>query len=342
MELYLDSVNFDEIEEAFRFGFLTGLTTTPTFMYRQGIKDIDGAIIKLSKMVPILQIEALGDTPEEILAEAERQLALGLDKETTVFKIPVSNVGIQACKLLCDKGYKVNIHLVYTLNQAYMAMAAGATYVCPLVGRLQDQGHDAISLIEDCVEAINHYGYDTKIMFSSVRHPEHIRKALKAKVHTITVPWKVMKVLTHNNFTDVGTQQFVVDTQLMTQQVREAIAKENPVLPITAKVFDALTTMTESGLGAVSIVDEQGELKGIFTDGYLRRKLKEKGKELLEIELKEVIPANLPVHIEANALLIDAVKLFKEKEVDNIIVVSENKPIGMVDIQDFMRMNLIG
>ena len=133
MELYLDSADIKEIEEAFKLGILTGLTTTPTFMHRHGIVNVDETIIKLSKMVPVLQIEALGDTAEEIVAEANRLLALGLLKDKTVFKIPVSNVGIQACKMLRDKGLLVNIHLVYTLNQAYMAMQAGATYVCPLV-----------------------------------------------------------------------------------------------------------------------------------------------------------------------------------------------------------------
>ena len=91
MELYLDSANLKEIEEAFKLGFLNGLTTTPTFMQREGITDIDGMIVKLSKIVPVLQIEALGDTAEDILKEAQRQLDLGLDIKKTVFKIPVSS-----------------------------------------------------------------------------------------------------------------------------------------------------------------------------------------------------------------------------------------------------------
>ena len=86
--------------------------------------------------------------------------------------------------MLRDEDYLVNVHLVYTLQQAYMAMAAGATYVCPLVGRSQDQGLDAISLIQQCVETVNYYGYDTKIMFSSVRNIEHIRNGLSVGVHT--------------------------------------------------------------------------------------------------------------------------------------------------------------
>ncbi|GAB4395875.1 MAG: hypothetical protein OHK0053_07270 [Microscillaceae bacterium] len=343
MELYLDSVDFAEIEAAFHLGFLAGLTTTPTFMHRQGITDIDGAIVRLAGMVPVLQVEALGDTAEQILEEAERLLALGLDKNKTVFKIPVSNEGVRACKLLRDHNLMVNVHLVYTLNQAYMAMAAGATYVCPLVGRLQDQGHDALALVEQCVEVVDRYGYDTKIMFSSVRHPEHVRTALLTGVHTITAPWKVMQVLTENVFTSVGTEQFVEHTRLMTINVKEVIAAHNPLVKSQETVFDALSQMTESGLGAVAVVNEKGDLAGIFTDGDLRRNLKEHGKALLDKEMATLLAGKpAPVSIPADARLYEAVKIFKEKGVDNIIVMDNNQPIGMLDIQDFVKMNLIG
>src|SRR5437660_9770342 len=192
MELYLDSANLKEIEEGFKLGFLNGLTTTPTFMQREGISDVDGTIVKLSKIVPVLQIEALGDTAADVLKEAKRQLALGLDPKKTVFKIPVSLEGVKACALLRKEGLLVNVHLIYTLQQAYMAMQAGASYVCPLVGRLQDQGHDALELVSQCVAAVDHYKYDTKVMFSSVRYAEHIRNALNSGVHTNTAPWKII------------------------------------------------------------------------------------------------------------------------------------------------------
>ena len=223
MELYLDSANLEEIEEGFKLGFLDGLTTTPTFMQREGIADIDAIIVKLSKMVPVLQIEALGSTAEDVVKEAHRQLNLGLDPKRTVFKIPVSLEGVRACNLLRKDGLMVNVHLVYTLQQAYMAMHAGATYVCPLVGRLQDQGHDALALVEQCVDAVHNYGYNTKIMFSSVRNLEHVRNAINIGVHTITVPLKILKALTDNNFTTIGTEQFLSDTRLMTVRVKEAI-----------------------------------------------------------------------------------------------------------------------
>ncbi len=333
MELYLDSANLKEIEEGFKLGFLNGLTTTPTFMQREGITDIDGMIVKLSKMVPVLQIEALGDTAEDVLKEAQRQLALGLDPKKTVFKIPVSLEGVRACKLLRNEGLLVNVHLVYTLQQAYMAMQAGATYVCPLVGRLQDQGHDALDLVSQIVDAVDHYGYDTKVMFSSVRTLEHVRNALNLGVHTITVPLKIMKQLTENHFTTVGTDQFIRDTRLMTVRVKEAINAVNPIVSGDTNLADAIVKMTEFGFGAITVVNHDGSLKGVFTDGDLRRKIQTDGRDVLNQKIGD-FTYNTAISIDANALLNDAATVFKATKVDTILVVDQGKPIGMIDIQD--------
>lgn len=208
MELYLDSVNQEEINNALDTGIIEGVTTTPTFMHREGITDVDSVIVELSKKVNTLQIEALGHTSGEIIKEVFRQEALGLSRESTVYKIPMSMEGVKACKILTDGGFKVNLHLVYTLQQAYMAMEAGATYVCPLVGRLQDQGGDGLGLVKAMVDITKEYSYNTKVMFSSVRTPQHVKEALKAGAHTITIPWKIMKQLTEHHLTAVHTEQF--------------------------------------------------------------------------------------------------------------------------------------
>jgi TalC/MipB family fructose-6-phosphate aldolase len=333
MELYLDSANLKEIEEGFKLGFLNGLTTTPTFMQKEGITDIDGTIVKLSKIVPVLQIEALGNTAEEVLAEAERQIKLGLDKKKTVFKIPVSLEGVRACKLLRDKGYLVNVHLVYTLQQAYMAMQAGATYVCPLVGRLQDQGHDALALVQQCVNAVNHYKYDTKIMFSSVRTAEHVRNAINIGVHTITVPLKILKQLTENNFTTVGTDQFIMDTRLMMVKVKEAINGVNPTVDENTSITDAIIKMTEYNFGAITVVKKDGSIRGVFTDGSLRKLLMDKGRDVLSKKLSDLEYRD-PITIDANSLLNEANAVFKTTSVDTIVVTDNGKPVGMLDIQD--------
>ena len=333
MELYLDSANLKEIEEGFKLGFLDGLTTTPTFMQREGITDIDGMIVKLSHIAPVLQIEALGATAEEVVKEARRQLDLGLDPKRTVFKIPVSLEGVRACHMLRQEGLLVNVHLVYTLQQAYMAMHAGATYVCPLVGRLQDQGHDALALVEQCVDAADHYGYDTKIMFSSVRNTEHVRNAINIGVHTITVPLKILKALTDNNFTTLGAEQFLADTRLMTVRVKDAINNINPIVHSSANLKDAIVKMTEYGFGSITVVDEHGALMGVFTDGDLRRLLQKDGEHILGKHLGE-LDYKTPVSVDANALLNEAAGIFKKTNVDTILVTEGGKPYGMLDIQD--------
>jgi TalC/MipB family fructose-6-phosphate aldolase len=336
MELYLDSADLAEIKEAVEIGFLTGLTTTPTFMHRHGITDIDGTIIELSKIVDVLQIEALGDTAEEIIAEANRQEELGLDRNKTVYKIPMSLEGIKACKKLTDEGFMVNIHLVYTLQQAYLAMEAGATYVCPLVGRLQDQGNDAIALVEQCVNAVEYYGYDTKIMFSSVRNVEHVRNALNVGVHTITVPWKLIKQLTLNHFTTIGTDQFTQDTHIMTAKVKDVVGSKNPHVGMDASVTDCLVQMTAGGYGAVSVIDENGVAAGIFTDGDLRRLMETGNADSVNKKMSD-LGLTAPKTVDAEELLYKAQKMFADTKVDSLVVVSQGKVVGLLDVQDLIK-----
>ncbi|HPD65387.1 MAG TPA: transaldolase family protein [Bacteroidia bacterium] len=340
MELYLDSVDLNEIEQAFSLGFLTGLTTTPTFMHRQGIKNIDEAIVKLSEKVPVLQLEAIGESSEDIIGEAERLLSLGLNPGKTVFKIPVSFEGVKACKKLIDKGLLVNIHLVYTIQQAYMAMAAGATYICPLVGRLQDQGQDALGLIDQCVSAVNYYGYSSKIMFSSVRNIEHVKNAINLGVHACTMPWYVLKNLTQNSFTTLGTNEFLQHSRLLNMKAGDVIRRENPVVKLNDNITEAIKQMTSSGLGAVSVVDESGKLTGIFTDGDLRRNLGQFGEQVFMKKMAELAHP-LPVSVESDTILQDVIAVFKERKIDNIIVTQSGKPIGMIDIQDITDLKLL-
>lgn len=336
MELYLDSIKFSEVEEADKLGFIAGLTTTPTFLYNEGITDLDAAIVKLSKMVKVLHVEALGDTAEDIVKEAGRILGLGLSKDKTVFKIPVSEEGVKACKMLTSQGMMVNVHLIYTLQQAYMAFAAGATYVCILVGRMQDQGHDALLLVEQCVKAVERYGYKSKVMFSSVRNAEHVRNALMLGAHTCTIPWKVLKMLPQNHFTDIGIKQFVDHTNLMKIKAIDIARMENIKLSHKATILEALELMTKSKLGSIIILDDKDKIYRIFTDGDLRRNVEVGLKDVIHTKLSELEPNN-PVTIDAEASLMEITKIFKERKVDNLIVMKAGKPYGIVDIQDVIK-----
>ncbi|HRH39714.1 MAG TPA: CBS domain-containing protein, partial [Flavobacteriales bacterium] len=212
----------------------------------------------------------------------------------------------------------------------------GATYVCPLVGRLQDQGHDALSLVEQCVQAVNYYGYDSKIMFSSVRTVEHVRNAVTIGVHTITVPWKLMKQLTDNHMTQLGTQQFYEHTRLITMKVKDVLSRSNPVVKDSATVSEALVEMTKHGFGAVMVVDAKGKNVGVFTDGGLRRGIEKEGNKFLTKKLS-TLKFNAPFSISPEALLDDAQKAFKEHKVDTLSVSENGKQLGMLDIQDLMK-----
>ena len=342
MELYLDSVDFKEIEAAFKLGFLKSLTTTPTFMHRHGITDISAAIVKLSGMVPDLHVEALGRTHDEIVTAAQQILELPL-KLKPVFKIPVSMEGLRACNTLTRAGNRVNIHLVYSLNQAYMAMEAGAAFVCILAGRMHDQGQDANLLFQQCAETKARYHYSTKMMYSSVRHPEHVRSALRVGADVCTVPWSVMQRLCDNALTEVGTSQFFEHTTLMTVRAREAIGSgSKAICGIEEPVSEALVRMTESRLGAVALVDAQGRLAGVFTDGDLRRDLQRDGPGILGRPLSQIGHSSKPLTISADALLYEAANLFKQHKVDNVVVVEADRPVGLLDVQDLVRMGLLG
>lgn len=333
MQLYLDSADVEEITEVMDWGIVDGLTTTPTFMHRSGVQDVDGLIVHLSDIVPQLQIEALGDTVEEICNEAHRQLELGLPKDRTVFKIPMSLKGVKACRLLTDDGIMVNMHLIYTLQQAYMAMQAGATYVCPLVGRLQDQGQDALGLVAAMIDMKNRYLYDSQIMFSSVRHVEHVRNALELGVDVCTIPYKVITKLTENHFTSLGTQQFEAHTRLM-KSVEEVMRPADVLVHQDKKITEALPQMTAAGFGAVIIVDDAQNVQSIFTDGDLRRLLGH-GEEALQQRFKD-LGAKQPVSISSDQTLKEAQAILSEHKIDTLVVVQNEKALGLLDIQDIV------
>jgi signal-transduction protein with cAMP-binding, CBS, and nucleotidyltransferase domain len=172
-------------------------------------------------------------------------------------------------------------------------------------------------------------------MFSSVRNPEHVRNALNIGCHTITVPWKVLQLLPQNNFTTLGTEQFFEDTRLMTMKVKDVYRTENACISFNSTINEALVKMTLSKLGAVTVVKEDGNIYGVFTDGDLRRLVEKEGDSVLTKKLSQ-LPEKQPVTIDKEAYLIDSSKLFKQYKIDTLVVTSDGKPCGMLDIQDLL------
>jgi CBS domain-containing protein len=179
-------------------------------------------------------------------------------------------------------------------------------------------------------------------MFSSVRHAEHVRQAMLTGVHVCTMPYSVMKNLCENTLTAVGTAQFREHTALMTMRVKDVIRGSNPVCKASETLTSAMVKMTESRLGTVTVVDGKGHVAGIFTDGDLRRKLQAGGRSILDKKLEDIGFTTTPVTIDAAALLNEAVKVFKSKALDSIIVVDGTEPVGVIDVQDLIKLGLLG
>ena len=212
MKFFIDTANLAQIKEAQDLGVLDGVTTNPSLMAKEGIKG-QGNILK--HYVDICNITT-GDVSAEVIAtdfagmirEGE---ALADLHERIVVKIPMIKDGIKAIKYFTDKGIKTNCTLVFSAGQALLAAKAGATYVSPFVGRLDDISQDGMDLIADIRIIYDNYNYDTQILAASVRHPLHIIQCAKLGSDVITAPLSAITALLNHPLTDKGLAQFLAD-----------------------------------------------------------------------------------------------------------------------------------
>lgn len=212
MKFFLDTANLDQIREAYAMGVLDGVTTNPSLMAKEGIK---GKENQYKHYIDICNIVG-GDVSAEVIAtdyegmvrEGEELAALN---EHIVIKLPCTEAGIKAVKYFAGKGIKTNCTLVFSLGQALLAAKAGATYVSPFVGRLDDISEDGVGLIEDIVEMYNYYGFGTMVLAASIRHTRHIIDCLKAGADVATCPLPAIKGLLKHPLTDSGLAKFLED-----------------------------------------------------------------------------------------------------------------------------------
>ena len=208
MKFFVDTTNIDVIRELEETGLLDGVTTNPTLVAKSG-KNFLELIAEICKVVK-------GDVSAEVAAtDYEGMVAEGrkLKKiaDNVVVKLPLTPEGLKACKTFSNEGIKTNVTLCFSANQALLAAKAGATYVSPFVGRLDDNGHDGMQLIEDICLIYDNYGFNTEVLVASVRHPFHILEAAKIGAHVATVPPKALWQLFDHPMTEKGVADFVKD-----------------------------------------------------------------------------------------------------------------------------------
>ena len=205
MRLFIDTANLDEIKEAASWGVVSGVTTNPSLIAKEG-RDLKEVITEITSLVdgPI-SAEVNEGKAEDMIAQA---LELAEIHKNIVIKLPMTMEGIKACKALTDKGIKTNVTLIFSVHQALIACEAGATYISPFMGRMDDIGLDSTKLIEDISQLILNYRYDTKIIAASIRNVSHIETAALAGADIATIPFKVMAKMVEHPLTTAGLKIF--------------------------------------------------------------------------------------------------------------------------------------
>ncbi len=209
MKFFIDTANLEEIKKARTLGVIDGVTTNPSLVAKEGDIDFHTRIKEICQLIdgPV-SAEVISLEAEGMIAEA-RELA-GLASNVVV-KIPMTVDGLKAVKKLSEEGIKTNVTLVFSANQALLAAKAGATYISPFVGRIDDQGQDGMELIAEIVTIIDNFGFDSEIITASIRHPKHVKQAALLGAHIATIPFNVIEKLSSHPLTDLGIESFLSD-----------------------------------------------------------------------------------------------------------------------------------
>lgn len=218
MELFIDSANIQHIKTATDWGIVDGCTTNPSLIAKEG-RNFKQVVHEIAKVLdgPI-SAEVISTDATGMLKEAKELAAI---HPNIVIKIPLIPEGLKAVKVLSSEGVKTNVTLCFSPLQAMLAAKAGATYISPFVGRLDDIGHMGMELIQQIVTIYQNYGYQTKVLVASVRHPVHILEAAMMGAHVATVPFDVLEKLVKHPLTDAGLKKFLEDYNTMPKEMRQ-------------------------------------------------------------------------------------------------------------------------
>jgi len=208
MKLFLDTANVEEIKEAYSWGVISGVTTNPSLVAKEG-KEFFPTIQEIAAIVdgPI-SAEAVSTDVDGMVREARQLAALA---PNVVVKLPMTAASLKATKLLAQEEIHVNMTLIFSANQALLAALAGAAYVSPFVGRLDDIGHDGMDVVAEIVDIYQEYGFPTEVIAASIRHPAHVLSAAHAGADIATVPFKVLQTMVGHPLTDAGIERFLAD-----------------------------------------------------------------------------------------------------------------------------------
>jgi len=209
MKIFLDTANIEDIRHGARLGVVSGVTTNPSLVSKEGTADYEAVVKEICTIIP-------GPVSAEVVVEGieamtEQARKIAAWAPNVVVKIPATAQGLEVTSALAKEKIKVNFTLCFSVNQALLGALAGAAFVSPFVGRLDDVGHDGMALVADIVNVFGHYQLPTQVIAASIRHPEHCLAAARAGAHIATVPYKVLMQMIQHPLTDVGVARFLSD-----------------------------------------------------------------------------------------------------------------------------------
>lgn len=215
MQIFLDTANFEEIRQSVELGVVSGVTTNPSLVAKEKGKDFFALVKEIADLVPgPVSAEVIATDARHMVEEAVELAAI---RENIVVKIPVTAEGLKAVHALSRQKISTNVTLVFSLNQALLAARAGATYVSPFIGRLDDVSNNGLLLVQDIVSVFKLHEIKTKVIAASVRHPLHVMEAARAGAHIATVPYKVLLQMLEHPLTAAGIEKFLADWKKIAQ-----------------------------------------------------------------------------------------------------------------------------
>ena len=213
MKIFVDTADLDEIRELASWGIIDGVTTNPTLVAksRRSFKEVIDEIFDI--VDGPISLEAMSEIAEDMVKEAKNIVSTIPEKhrKNITIKIPMTPEGLKAVKVLNKQGIQTNVTLIFSANQALLAAKAGATFVSPFIGRLDDIGQEGMEIIEEIMDIFTNYDIDTKVIVASIRHPIHVIQAARLGAHIATIPPGVIRKMVKHSLTDVGIERFLKD-----------------------------------------------------------------------------------------------------------------------------------
>jgi transaldolase len=215
MKLFIDTANLDEIREIASWGIIDGVTTNPTLLAKCGRSFTEVCKEIFDIVDGPISLEVISEKADDMIKEAKDLVSKIPEKykKNVTIKIPMTSEGLKATKILSKQGIKTNVTLIFSANQALLAAKAGATFVSPFIGRLDDIGQDGMQIVEEIMDIFTNYDIETEVIVASIRHPIHVIQAARLGADIATIPPEIIRKMVKHSLTDAGIQSFLKDWQ---------------------------------------------------------------------------------------------------------------------------------